>query len=251
MFVAREIRNCAIACTIVSLLCTVIPIARVIGQTPSDIETKTLTLGIVAEIDQQQVAEHFRGFIRYVAGKISSTGTIEGTVFVAQTPAQLADLLRQKKVDFYMESPYPTYIINSVHGAGRLLLRRWKRGASEYQSLIFTKAGGEAKRLEDLRGRIISFEDPGSTSGHFLPKFFLSRLGFKLSQKSGTDSPVSAGEVGYVFTYSQEKLVDLVLTKQAAAGAFSSDDYAAICRRSLPVVWSRFCSRCMKIPKAV
>ena len=37
-----------------------------------------------------------------------------------------------------------------------------------------------------------------------------------------------AGEVGYIFAYSQDKLVDLVLTKQVAAGAFSNDDYATL-----------------------
>jgi phosphonate transport system substrate-binding protein len=124
-----------------------------------------------------------------------------------------------------MDSPYPTYIINSVQGAGKLLLRRWKKGMSEYQSLIFAKRSSETKRLEDLRGKIIAFEDPGSTSGYFLPKLFLSRMGLKLSQKNGIGAPVSPGDVGYVFAYSQEKLVDLVLTKQAAAGAFSNDDY--------------------------
>jgi phosphonate transport system substrate-binding protein len=98
----------------------------------------------------------------------------------------------------------------------------------EYYSLIFTRKNGETKRLEDLRGKIIAFEDPGSTSGHFLPKFFLSRRGFKLVQKTKIDSEVSPGEVGYFFAYSQDKLVDLVLRKQVAAGAFSNNDYAVL-----------------------
>ena len=112
-----------------------------------------------------------------------------------------------------MESPYPTYLINNVYGAGKLLLRRWKGGMAEYHALIFTKRNSETKRLEDLRGKIIAFEDPGSTSGHFLPKFFLSRRGFKLSEKTRIEPNVSPGEVGYIFVYSQDKLVDLVLIK--------------------------------------
>jgi phosphonate transport system substrate-binding protein len=185
-------------------------------------------LGIVAEINQQEIENHFREFVRYVASKISSASMIEGRVVVAATPSQLANLLREKKVDFYMDSPYPTYIINDVYGAGRLLLRRWKSGTAEYQSLIFTKRGSETKRLVDLRGKIIAFEDPGSTSGYFLPKLFLSRMGFKFSEKSGIEAQVHPGDVGYVFAYSQEKLIDLVLTKQVAAGAFSNDDYGAL-----------------------
>jgi phosphonate transport system substrate-binding protein len=99
---------------------------------------------------------------------------------------------------------------------------------AEYQSLIFTKRGSETKGLADLRGKIIAFEDPGSTSGYFLPKLFLSRMGFKLAQKNGIGAQVSPGEVGFVFADSQEKLVDLVLARQAAAGAFSNDDYSAL-----------------------
>jgi phosphonate transport system substrate-binding protein len=99
---------------------------------------------------------------------------------------------------------------------------------ADYHAIIFTKKSGDIKRLEDLRGKIIAFEDPESTSGHFLPKYFLSRKGFKVLQKTQIDRNVSPGEVGYIFANSQDKLVDLVLTKQVAAGAFSNDDYAAL-----------------------
>ncbi len=213
---------------IAALLFGVILGSNAAGQTPDGVEAKTISLGIVSEINLKEIEEHFRDFVGYVARKLSSGSDIEGKVVVAPTLLQLAKLLEQKRVDFYMESPYPTYVINNVHGAAKLLLRRWKGGMAEYQSLIFTKRNSEIRRLEDLRGKIIAFEDPGSTSGHFLPKFFLSRKGFKLSEKSRLEQNVSPSEVGYIFAYSQEKLVDLVLTKQAAAGAFSNDDYATL-----------------------
>ena len=87
---------------------------------------------------------------------------------------------------------------------------------------------GETKRLEDLKGKIIAFEDPESTSGHFLPKSLLLRKGLKFTDKSRFDPYASPTDVGYVFAYSQEKLVDWVLTKKAAAGAFSDDDFARL-----------------------
>ena len=39
-------------------------------------------------------------------------------VVIAPTPFELARLLEQRRVDYYMESVYPTYTINYVHGAG-------------------------------------------------------------------------------------------------------------------------------------
>jgi len=231
MFVTRQTRRLAFAYAIAALLFEITLGSHVMGQTPGGVEAKTITLGIVAPMNQKEVEEHFRDFVRYVARKLSSASAIEGRIVVAPTQSGLANLLTEQKVDFYMESPYPTYLINNVYGAGKLLLRRWKGGMAEYHALIFTKKNSETRRLEDLRGKIIAFEDPGSTSGHFLPKFFLSRRGFKLSEKTRIEPNVSPGEVGYIFVYSRDKIVDLVLIKSVAAGAFSNDDYATLDER--------------------
>ncbi len=204
------------------------PRSKAAEQTPRRVEAKTITLGIVSETHQAEVAEHFRDFVRYVARKLSSGSEIEGRVIVAPAMLPLARLLEQRQVDFYMESPYPTYVINDVQGAATLLLRRWKRGMAEYRSLVFAKRDSPIKRLEDLRGKTIAFEDPGSSSGYFLPKFFLLRNGFKFSEKSQAEPQESTGQIGYVFAYSRENIVDWVLANKVAAGAFSDDDYARL-----------------------
>ena len=213
---------------ITALLFGAIRGSNAVGQTPSRVEVRTLSLGIVSEVHQKEIEEHYRDFVGYLARKLSAASDVEAKVIIASTPTELAKLLGQQKVDFYMESTYSTYVINDVQGAGKLLLRRWQRGKPEYQSLIFAKRNSGVNHLDDLRGKIIVFEDPESTSGYFLPKFFLLRNGFKLSEKGRLDASVAPGEIGYVFASSQEKLVDLVLTEQAAGGAFSDDDYAKL-----------------------
>ena len=213
------------------LLLEMIVSANVAAQRRERLEAKTLSLAIIGESHRQEIEEHFREFVNYVARKLSSGSKIEGKVVVASNLPELAKFLEEGRADFYMESPYPTYVVNVVHGAGKLLLRRWQRGKAEYRSLIFTKKDSGINRLEELRGKIIAFEDPESSSGYFLPKFFFLRNGFKLSEKAQVRTAVAAGEVGYVFAQSQRKLVDLVLTGQAAAGAFSDDDYARLDER--------------------
>jgi len=213
---------------IAALVCGMILAVNAAGQGMERAKTQTLTLGIVSDIHRTQIGGHFQDFARYVAGKLSAAPDFEGKVMIAPSAFQIARLIEQKKVDFYMESPYPTYLINDMHGAAKLLLRRWKNGMAEYRSLIFTKNNGEVSRLEDLRGKVLAFEDPGSTSGHFLAKSFLLKKGFKFADKSRFDPYGSPTEVGYVFASSQEKIVDMVLAKQAAAGAFSDDDYAKL-----------------------
>jgi phosphonate transport system substrate-binding protein len=227
MIMRMHARQLSVLPTIGALVCGFFA-AGAAEQAPERVKAQTVSLGIVSEINQTLIADHFSDFVRYVAGKLSSASDIEGKVVIASTPFQLARLIDQKKVDFYMESPYPTYLVNDVQGVAKLMLRRWKGGMAEYRSLIFTKKNGEINRLEDLRGKVLVFESPESTSGHFLPKHFLTRKGFKFIDKSRFNPEALATDIGYLFAGSQEKVVDWVLTKKAAAGAFSDDDYARL-----------------------
>ncbi len=61
-----------------------------------------------------------------------------------------------------------------------------------------------------------------------LPRSFLSLKGFKFTDKSRFDPYAAPTDIGYLFAYSQGKLVDWVLSKKAAAGAFSDDDFARL-----------------------
>ena len=207
-----------------ALLLVVTPEAKTSGQTTGTAREKTISLGIVSQRPQAEIEKQFRDFARYVARRLSSTSAVEGKVVVAPTVWQLAKLLEENKVDFYMDSPYPTYLINR-QGAAIVLLRRWKGGSAEYRGILFAKKDGGITRLEDLWGKIVAFEDPGSTSGYFLPKVFLVTKGFKLTDKPALEASVAPREVGYIFTYSARKIVDLVLSKKVAAGAFSNEDY--------------------------
>lgn len=198
------------------------------GQTAPPSTSKSLALGLVATSHQREIEEHFRDFVFYLSRQYHSAADAEGKVVVAATVPELAKLLEQSKVDFFLESPYPTYIVNQVHGAGRLLLRRWKSGMAEYRSLIATRKDSGITRLDSLRGKIIAFKDPESTSGYFLPKFFLQRNGFKLKQMASMNAQVPATEVGYIFADDSEKLFDLIFAKQVAAGAISDDDFARL-----------------------
>ena len=214
----------------VALFGALLPLATCLGaeaQSKQEPSRKGLTLGVVLQGSRDAVKEHFGPFVNYLARKLSPAGDAKGMVIVAPTAGQMIKLLEEKQVDFYMESPYPTYLINRL-GAARLLLRRWKGGIAEYRSLIFTNKESGITRLEDLRGKIIAFEDPGSTSGYFLPKLFLLKKGFSVVEKAGREAKVSANEIGYIFADTDKNMVNLVVQKKLAAGAFSNDDFSHV-----------------------
>jgi phosphonate transport system substrate-binding protein len=197
------------------------------AQTKPETNIKTLTVGAVFQEPREPVEEHFRPLANYIARKLSPSGEIKGAVVVAPSAAQMMKLLEEKRVDFYIESPYPTYLINRSGGA-TLLLRRWKGGMAEYRSLIFTAKDSGIARLEELRGKIIAFEDPGSTSGYFLPKLFLLKKGFSVVEKPSVGAKVGTGEIGYTFAGTDKNVVNLVRQNKVAAGAFSNDDHAGL-----------------------
>jgi len=187
-----------------------------------------ITLGLVSASQQQEITDYFEPFATYIARKIFAAPGAQGKVLVVSSLPELAKLLDQKSVDFYMESAYPTYIVNQVHGAGRVLLRRWKGGVAEYRSLIVTAKDSGIDRIESLRGKQVAFEDPESTSGYFLPKFFLQRNGFKLSPATDTVSQVSPAAITYMFAGTTDKVLDFVLARQVSAGAMSDDDFSLL-----------------------
>lgn len=217
----------AFAFGVATLVLSLIHGVATAGQTTDPVKVKSITLGLVSGTSQKEIEEHFRNFVLYVARRLGPASAVEGKVVIVSTPLQMVKPLEEKKIDFYMESPYPTYLINK-QGAASLLLRRWKSGMADYRSLIFSKKDGETSRLEHLPGRMIAFEDSGSTSGYFLPKVFLLKKGFTLTEKSGPDAKISPKEIGYVFASSDVNVVNLVLSNRVAGGAFSNDDYGVL-----------------------
>jgi len=196
-------------------------------KAPQALNVKSLTMGLVFQNPSEPVPEPLREFVTYVARKLSSTPAIAGTIVVVPTASQMVKLLEEKRVDFYMESPYPTYLINRL-GSANLLLRRWKGGMGEYRSIIFTNRESGISRVEELRGKMIAFEDAGSTSGYFMPKLLLLDKRLMLTEKPGLDAKVAAQEIGYILAGSEKNILSLVLAKKVAAGAFSNDDYAGV-----------------------
>ena len=196
-------------------------------KAPQPLNVKSLTMGLVFQNLNEPVPEPLREFVGYVARKLSSTPVIAGTVVVAPSALQLVKLLEEKRVDFYMESPHATYLINRL-GSATLLLRRWKGGMGEYRSIIFTNKESGISRVEELSGKMIAFEDAGSTSGYFMPKLLLLNKRLMLTEKPGPDAKVATKEVGYIFAGTDKNILNFVLAKKVAAGAFSNDDYAGV-----------------------
>src|SRR3989304_5486188 len=101
------------------------------------------------------------------ARAVQAEGGDQGKVVVAKGIPEMAQFLKHGKIDLYIDSPYPALAVSRLSGS-KLFLRRWKKGISEYRSVIFAKAASRIARLEDLKGKIIAFEEEFSNSVHFV-----------------------------------------------------------------------------------
>ena len=189
---------------------------------PQHIWARPINVGSIS-VEAAAEIKKFLPLASYLAKELQSEGIDQGKVVVAKGVSQMAALLREGKVDIFIDSPFPTLAASQLSGS-KLLLRRWKKGQGEYHSVIFTRKDSDVNRLEDLKGKMVAFQDPFSTTSYFLPKTMLLQKGLKLALKTDTSESVAPGEVGYVFSVADENIILWVLRKKVIAGAI--DDLA-------------------------
>jgi len=208
----RALMLCAIAFGSASLLLS-----------PQLARGKAITLGSISAEPAAEVKK-IAPFITYLAKQLLAEGIDQGKVIVARSIPEMASFLREGRVDLHIDSPFPAMAVSHLSGS-KFLLRRWKKGIGEYRTVIFTRKDSGIARLEDLRGKIISFEEPFSTSGYFLPKVMLLQRGLHPTAQKGFSERVGSGEVGYRFSYADETTMVWVLKGIVAAGAMDNQSY--------------------------
>ena len=98
-------------------------------------------------------------------------------------------------------------------------------GKSQDQSVIFTRKDSAIARLEDLKGKVIAFEEPFSSAGYFFPKMLLLEKDLRLALKRQGNDPVKPDEVGYIFSHGDSNTIYMVLNGVVAAGATDDQKY--------------------------
>lgn len=178
-------------------------------------------LGDISD-DPSEVIEGAQPLADYLAARLADQGISEGQVRVTSTTEEMIELLKSGEVDLYFDSVYPAALISDASGA-QPVLRRWRNGVAEYYSVIFTVEGTGIASVEDLAGRMVAMDNQYSTSGFTLPAVYLTEQGLTLSIKESPDDLVKPDEVGVVFAYDDENILQWVIDGRVDAGV--TDDY--------------------------
>ena len=160
----------------------------------------------------------------YIAPRLADVGIASYRVRLARNNEEMIDWLRSGEVDLVMETPFSALTFER-HAGAELLLRAWKDGVPSYRTIFFARKDGPISSLADLGGKVIAFEDAGSTSGFLVPLTTLRQNGLLVRPQVAEAQHYAASEVRYLFAGSEINVAAWVMRGRVDAGAFSDMDW--------------------------
>jgi phosphonate transport system substrate-binding protein len=157
---------------------------------------KTLVFGRVFD-DPVRAIRDRQEFVDYLAKKLTPLGITEGKILVVEKMHMLARALKDGKVDLFHDSVVPTLVLTKRAGAIPIL-RQWKYGEPDYKGLLVVKKNSGINSLADLKGKVIAFEEPHSTSATVLPRMLLEQNKLKLVHVKPEET-VGKDAIGYTY----------------------------------------------------
>jgi phosphonate transport system substrate-binding protein len=159
-------------------------------------EGRTLVFGRVHDDPVRSIRDR-QEFVDYIAKKLAPLGISGGRILVVEKMQMLAQALREGKVDLFHDSVVPTLVLQKWSGSVPIL-RQWKYGEADYEGVIVVQKSSGINTLTDLKGKVIAFEEPHSTSASILPRMLLEEKKMKLfhMKSAGTARPDS---VNYIY----------------------------------------------------
>ncbi len=187
-------------------------------------EGRILTVGSIAVEDVQDEVNDFLPFTEFIAGRLKERGVVGGQVKIARDIPEMATFLEQGEVDIFIDSPFPALTMVQL-GVAEPMLRRWKKGVASYHTIFFACKSDEITTLDDLKGKIVAFDSPSSTSGYLLPKAMLLQLGYTLKEYKSVSQRVSDENIGYVFSGDDVNTMAWVLEGKTHVAAIDNHNF--------------------------
>ncbi len=184
---------------------------------------RELRVGVISERPVEMI-QYYNPLAQHLAGGLKHLDITAGSVVVAR---DLGDLLQRAKsggVDIVFESAFATIELRKKAGlVPRLMV--WKKRSRDYRTVFFTRKDSGIRTLDDLKSKVIAFEEPSSTSGYLVPKAGLILRGYTVipAEAEGVD-----GAIKYVFARREINQAFQVLQRKVDAGAFSNNDWEEI-----------------------
>lgn len=160
----------------------------------------------------------------YLAKGLTEFGYTEGKVLMAKNNRQMIHYLRKKKIDLVTETIFSSVLYKDKANA-ELLVKKWKKGQRDYESIIFVRKDSGINSLADFKGKTVAFEDPGSTSAFYIPASIMLKHGLTLEKLESIRDQPEGDAVGYVFSKEEINTSTWVHKKLVHIGALNDHDW--------------------------
>jgi phosphonate transport system substrate-binding protein len=157
---------------------------------------RTLIFGRVHDDPVRSIRDR-QEFVDYIAKKLAPLGISGGRILVVEKMQTLSQALKEGKADLFHDSVVPVLVLSKWAGAVPIL-RQWKYGEADYEGVIVVQKSSGINSLADLKGKVIAFEEPHSTSASVLPRMLLEEKKLKLVHVKAS-GPVKSDSVGYIY----------------------------------------------------
>jgi len=188
-------------------------------DTSPSVENDTIVIGRVSTNPKKHY-NHLKPVADYLTKNLHDLGINKTEIIFAKDNKQMIRYIKQGKVDLITETAFSAVVFNQEAGAD-IVLRRWKKGVSEYSSIIFSRNDSGIQSFDDLLGKTIAFQDRGSTSSFFIPASILIREGYELYELDSPREKPPADTIGFVFAEKEINISAWVHRNIVAAGAMS------------------------------
>ncbi len=191
------------------------------GQQTLAAEERLLVFGRVQDNPVRAIKDR-QEFIDYIAKKLAPLGFTGGKILVVEKVGQLAQAVKEGKVDLFHDSVAATVVVAKRSGSIPIL-RQWKYKEAEYNSVILVKKDSGIDSLSGLKGKVLAFDEPHSTSAHILPRMVLVENKLKLVQVV-EPGRVESDAVGYIHS-ADDNATNLLVAGKVDAAATSQREF--------------------------
>lgn len=166
----------------------------------------------------------FKTLADYLVKHLRDLGITRAEIRFTKSRAEMIGLIRQSGVDLVPQSMFSALRYRAEAGA-ELMLHEWRDGLARYRSIVIARKDSRMQDLSSLTGKVIAFEDPGSSSGYFLPRAHMEHRGLELLKLNNPRQMPRKEAIGYVFAQDEINISTWVYQGLVHAGALSSDDW--------------------------
>lgn len=179
------------------------------------------------DFDPESLIPETQPMADYLSSKLKKVGVSKGEVKIAPDVDTVAEWMLSGEVNLYFDSVFPAMQVMEKSGATPIL-RRWKDGVPEYNTLFVVRKDSAFSDLASLQGEMMAMQKPSSSSGFMFPLIEMMDADLNPVAKAEANHPVNDNEVGYLFSGEDETTVDWVLNGKVQAGAIDSETWADV-----------------------